>query len=197
MIQSLHKNFARKVWKWCIDRVVLHYTQSLLWLAKNVKYKKIDQLIDKINQDKEQIISAFTGLVDHEHVAKTLEVVDNLQQFIEASPAMIPFVTLTLKQIHGSGFTYSTVKLMMNLRIDIGWSERGTVLDECKDVILNYQDSVVIDIRFYQNIKIQVLEMIALRLMKSSIGFMWRMMRKKSTTNLNKKDIVSVVLNYN
>lgn len=104
--------------------------------SKNIKHKKIEQLLEKINKDKETISASFKDVADASKIKEQIKVLDDLQHFLEASPDLIPIVTLTLKEIHGTGFTLNVVKIFLTLRVDMSWSEKRTSVFECKKVFL-------------------------------------------------------------
>lgn len=135
----LHKTYTRKVWKQCLEKVTLLYTQRLLFLAKDIKFKNIEQLREKLSSDLENINYYFKNIVDPSTREKNLKIIQDLQEFVDASPPLISLTVVTLKQTHGEGFNYSTLRLLMNLRVDIKSSEKSSILDDCKQVMrINY-----------------------------------------------------------
>lgn len=130
----LHEMFARKVWRMCFERVVLMYTQSLLSLGQNVKFKQVKDVIDKLAREKATLQDAFKGFVDSTQISNLIKIIDDYQAFLEVSGDLIPMGALTLKKAHGTGLNVTTLKLLMNLRIDISKSERNSILEECKQV---------------------------------------------------------------
>ena len=137
-----HKKYSRKMWKLCLERSVLLYIQTLISQAKNIKYKKIEQLLDKLNKDKEAISEGFKDSVDASHIKEQIKVIDDLQQFLEASPTLVPIVTLTLKEIHGTGFNLKVVKVLLNLRVDMSWNEKRVAVNECKKVLKKFEGNL-------------------------------------------------------
>jgi len=130
----LHKTYIRKVWKLCLEKVTMLYTQSILFLAKNVKFKKIEQFRTKLSNDLETIHHWFKNVVDSTSRENNLKIIQDLQEFAEASPPLISMTIVTLKKVHGEGFNYSTFKLLMNLRVDINKSEKSSIIEDCKEV---------------------------------------------------------------
>jgi len=127
------------MWKVCLERLVLLYIQTLISQAKNIKYKKVEQLLEKLNKDKEAISEGFKGSADASHIKEQIKVIDDLQHFLEASPALVPIVTLTLKEIHGKGFDLKVVKVLLNLRVDMSWNEKRVAVNECKKVLKKFE----------------------------------------------------------
>ena len=131
----IHKTYTRKVWKLCLEKVTLLYIQSLLFLAKDVKFKKIEHLREKLATDIEHIHYYFKNVVDSSTRETNLKAIQDLQEFVEANPPLISMTVVTLKKVHGEGFNYSTLKLLMNLRVDIKSSEKSSILEDCKQVL--------------------------------------------------------------
>ena len=126
--------FARKVWRLCFERVVLLYTQSLLSLGQNVKFKHVTDVINKLSREKAILQDDFKNVVDSTQMSNLIKIIDDFQGFLEISTDLIPMGALALKQAHGAGLNVTTLKLLMNLRIDINKSERNSLLEECKQV---------------------------------------------------------------
>ena len=122
------------MWKLCLERFILCYVQSLMSSSKNIKHKKIEQLLEKLNKDKEAISEGFKDLAGASNIKDQIKILDDLQQFLEASPALVPMVTLTLKEIHGKGFNINVVKVLLNMRVDMGFLEKRTAITESKKV---------------------------------------------------------------
>ena len=50
------------------------------------------------------------------------------------SPAIIPMSILEFRRTNGPGFNMTTVKALLNLRVDLNSSERSEALSGCKEV---------------------------------------------------------------
>jgi hypothetical protein len=140
IVNALHKSFERKIWKHCLDQVLILYTQSLMNSASKIKAKKLEDILNKINEDLELFTGSFKDVLGNSAIDSSKKVLVELKEFLDSPPEMISIAVITLRKSHGPGFNLSTIKLLMNLRIDVDSKEKNTILQSCKEVLAGYKD---------------------------------------------------------
>lgn len=132
IISSLHKSYSLKVWKLCLDKVLILYIECLLNSANKLKTKDITKVVDKIVHERD--ICKATFKVSASTMEASIKIINQILDFFDTSPALAPMSILELRRANGTGFNMTTVKALLNLRVDMTSAERSSTLSECKEV---------------------------------------------------------------
>jgi hypothetical protein len=65
----------------------------------------------------------FEEVMNKKAVKRGIEVLGDLKNFFESSIDFIPVSVEKMRKIHGPSFNLTTVKALMNLRVDLGKEE--------------------------------------------------------------------------
>jgi len=138
IIASLHKSYSLKVWKLCFEKVIILYMQCLLNSASKLKVKEISVLSERLALDRDIFEGTFK--VGASVMEACLKVINDILDFFDTSPAIIPMSILEFRRTNGPGFNMTTVKALLNLRVDLTSSERSEALQGCKELLSNYKE---------------------------------------------------------
>ena len=162
VVGALHESFSRKIWKHCLDNIILLYTQTLLNSASKIKNKQVfdmplspklntncqvSDLLIKLNDDIDLFGGAFKDVLGNTAIESSKKIIMEIKEFLESSPEMVTVAVIQLRKTHGPGFSLNTIvryildlflimiqKLLINLRTDIESKEKTNILQSCKEV---------------------------------------------------------------
>ena len=106
--------------------------QCLLNSASKIKVKDIAILSERLVSDRDIFEGTFK--VGASVMEACLKVINDILDFFDTSPAIIPMSILEFRRTNGPGFNMTTVKALLNLRVDLNSSERSEALSGCKEV---------------------------------------------------------------
>jgi hypothetical protein len=104
----------------------------------NKKVKKIDELVNKLKNDKEQFILSYQRPLGEYLTRETLKILDDFMDFLEVSPEMISISCSKLREFNGPSFTVATAKALINLRCDLSKDEKNEAISTCKQILDNF-----------------------------------------------------------
>jgi len=106
--------------------------QCLLNSSSKLKVKEISVLSERLANDRDVFEGTFK--VGASVMEACLKVINDILDFFDTSPAIIPMSILEFRRTNGSGFNMTTVKALLNLRVDLTSNERSEALTGCKEV---------------------------------------------------------------
>jgi hypothetical protein len=136
-IRYMQHSIQKKTWAQIVKSIVFNYIKSLLTTAGK-KIKKIEDLTNKIRNDKNEILDAFKDVAGENLTQETLKILDDFINFLEISPEMISLSCSKIREFNGPQFSISTVKALINLRCDLSKEEKNDAINSCKIVLDNF-----------------------------------------------------------
>ena len=116
-----------------------HYIHLLLTSSYN--RITVDQIKAKIKSDYSLISETYEGLVGKNLTEATIRILNDIHDFLDVSPYMISSSCLTLRQYIGPTFNLSKAKALIKLRTDFKEEDLTDGVDQCKEVLDNYQEA--------------------------------------------------------
>ena len=130
---------VKKTWEEILKLNVFYYIKSLIANAHK-KVKDVNDLLNKLKDDKAVIRETFEDVVGEHLTEVHVKILSDVVDFLEASPSLISSPCLMLREQMGTPFTLSTVKTLVNLRSDFDKDEKKEAISICKDVLDEYVD---------------------------------------------------------
>ena len=129
----------KKCWNEILKMTLYHYISCLLMTA-NKNQKNVEELRKKIKFDSGILTETYEPVVGHNLTISTLKIMDDIHDFLDISSYMISSSCLTLRQYIGSAFSISTAKALIKLRSDFSDEERNDAIEQCKEILENYNE---------------------------------------------------------
>lgn len=109
VINACHKTYQQKVWKSCLDKITILYTQCLLNSAGKIPKNAADQLKEKLRDEIELFKGAFKGALGANMINSSVKVLGEILNFLDASPSLISVAVIELRRSNGPGFNLKKV----------------------------------------------------------------------------------------
>ena len=138
--KHMNEMVVKKTWEEILKLKVFYYVKSLIANAHK-KVKDVNDLINKLKEDKEVIIETFESVVGENLTEVNVKILNDIIDFLEAGPSLISSPCVTLREQMGVSFTLSTAKTLVNLRSDFSKDEKKEAIALCKDVLDEYVDN--------------------------------------------------------
>ena len=129
----------KKCWNEILKMTLYHYISCLLMTA-NQKQKTLEELKNKIKFDTGILNETYVPIVGPNLTKSTLKIMDDIHDFLDISSYMISSSCLTLRQYIGNSFSISTAKALIKLRTDFTNEERDDAIEQCKEILDNYNE---------------------------------------------------------
>ena len=129
----------KKCWNEILKMTLYHYISCLLMTA-NKKQKTVEELKQKIKFDSGILTETYEPVVGPNLTKSTLKIMDDIHDFLDISSYMISSSCLTLRQYIGNSFSISTAKALIKLRTDFTEEERDDAIEQCKEILENYNE---------------------------------------------------------
>lgn len=129
----------KKCWEEILKLTVFFYIKSLLTTA-NKKVKTVDELINKLNDDKSLLFETYEVFVGQNLTETNLKIISDVIDFLNISSFMISSSCLTLREYMGPSFNLSMAKAFINLRCDFSVNDKKDAVEQCKEVLNSYID---------------------------------------------------------
>lgn len=129
----------KKCWEEILKLTVFHYIKSLLTTAHK-KVKTVDELINKLNEDKSVLFETYEVFVGQNLTETNLRIISDVIDFLNISSFMISSSCLTLREYMGPSFNLSMAKAFINLRCDFSSNDKKDAVNQCKEVLDSYTD---------------------------------------------------------
>jgi hypothetical protein len=114
------------------------YIQCLLNSSANIKQKKSEEAVAKIQSDYRTFESSFGEFMGKKAMRPSLEVIGDVKNFFESSQDFLGVSIEKMRNQHGPSFNVATVKALLNLRCDMSAKEKAVVFTECKNILSNF-----------------------------------------------------------
>ena len=137
--QYMNTLVLKKSWNEILKMTLYHYIHLLLTSSYN--RITVDQIKAKIKSDYSLISETYEGLVGKNLTEATIRILNDIHDFLDVSPYMISSSCLTLRQYIGPTFNLSKAKALIKLRTDFKEEDLTDGVDQCKEVLDNYQEA--------------------------------------------------------
>ena len=144
----------KKSWNEILKLTIYHYIHLLL--TSDYNKSTVEQIKEKLKTDISLLTETYEGLVGKHLTNATIKILNDIHDFLDVSPYMISSSCLTLRQYIGPTFNLSKAKALIKLRTDFKDEDINEGIEECKDVLNNYQESIKEDpdsMNFFQIIE--------------------------------------------
>ena len=122
-----------------ILKLTLCYYLTRLLLINKKKKRKREEIIDKINKDKEIFFDTYKEIIGENLTISTLKILDDIVGILEIDKSMISTTILTIRQYIGPAFTYSVAEKLIKLRSDLTNDEKKDCKSQSEEVLNNYE----------------------------------------------------------
>ena len=129
----------KKCWDEILKLTIYHYICCLLTTA-NKKQKSVGELKEKVKYDTGLLKETYTPVVGPNLTNSTIKIMNDIVDFFDVRSYMISSSCLTFRQYIGKSFTIQTMKYLIKLRSDFTSQEKDEAIEQCKDILLNYQE---------------------------------------------------------
>ena len=136
--QFMNMLVLKKCWNEILKMTLYHYIHLLLTSSYNKT--TVDQIKEKIKNDHALISETYEGLVGKNLTESTIRILTDIHDFLDVSPYMISSSCLTLRQYIGPTFNLAKAKALIKLRTDFKEEDLTDGVDQCKEVLDNYQE---------------------------------------------------------
>jgi hypothetical protein len=136
----MHLSTQRKSWNEVLKVTLYQYIKSLLTTGSK-KVKSKEELLKKLENDKNSLQSAYEQILGENSTKDTLKIIEEFIDFLDCSCEMIGICCSRLREYNGDSFTINTAKALINLRTDMSKSEKNEAISSCKEVLDNFISS--------------------------------------------------------
>lgn len=144
-VEYMHFSTQGKYWSEVLKTLVYSYIKNLFMTA-NKKIKNIEQLRNKITNDRNYINENFS-VIGKNQIEQGSKMLKQIQEFLKADLDMISFCCQNIINEVGTNFSSSTAKALINLRVDWNKSEQKEAINDCTQIIESYLKSSSIQTR--------------------------------------------------
>ena len=138
--QYMNSLVLKKSWNEILKMTLYHYIHLLLTSSYNKS--NVEQIKEKIKTDINLLTETYEGLVGKNLTIATIKILNDIHAFLDVSQIMISSSCLTLRQYIGPTFDLSKAKSLIKLRTDFKDEDRNDAIEQCKEVLNNYQDNI-------------------------------------------------------
>ena len=128
----------KKSWNEILKMTLYHYIHLLL--TSSLTKVTVEQIKEKIKNDHSLISETYEGLVGKNLTESTIRILSDIRDFLDVSPYMISSSCLTLRQYIGPSFNLAKAKALIKLRTDFKEEDLADGVEQCKEVLDNYQE---------------------------------------------------------
>ena len=136
--QYMNGLVLKKSWNEILKMTLYHYIHLLL--TSSLNRVTVDQIKEKIKSDYTLISETYQGLVGKNLTESTIRILSDIHDFLDVSPYMISSSCLTLRQYIGPTFNLAKAKALIKLRTDFKEEDLTDGVEQCKEVLDNYQE---------------------------------------------------------
>ena len=136
--QYMNGLVLKKCWNEILKMTLYHYIHLLLTSSFNKV--SVEKIKAKIKSDYSMVSETYEGLVGKNLTESTIRILTDIHDFLDVSPYMISSSCLTLRQYVGPTFNLAKAKALIKLRTDFKEEDLNDGIDQCKDVLDNYQE---------------------------------------------------------
>ena len=151
---NMNSLVLKKAWNEILKLTLYHYIHLLL--TSNYNKYTVDQIKEKLKTDISLLTETYESFVGKNLTTATIKILNDIHDFLDVSPYMISSSCLTLRQYIGPTFNLSKAKALIKLRTDFSDDDKNDAIEQCKDVLNNYQESIKEDpnsMNFFQIIE--------------------------------------------
>ena len=155
--QYMNSLVLKKSWNEILKMTLYHYIHLLL--TSNFSRITVDQIKEKIKNDYTLISETYQGLVGKNLTESTIRILTDIHDFLDVSPYMISSSCLTLRQYIGPNFNLAKAKALIKLRTDFKEEDLADGIEQCKEVLENYQEEKKDDadcMNYFQLIELEI-----------------------------------------
>jgi len=139
LIEKLHPSYATAMRSSLLKKTVTFYVQSFLTSAekKLLKKEQLKEISNKLTLSIKIIKEAFRVYkeIKSAEIEKTLEPVEELEDFLTRSYELLSLAVQVMKQSYGNSLKWSTIEHLLKLREqDIPKDSRDEIMSSCKEV---------------------------------------------------------------
>ena len=136
--QYMNSLVLKKSWNEILKLTLYHYIHSLL--TSSYSKTTVEQIKEKIKADIGLLSETYEGLVGKNLTLATIKILNDIHDFLDVSPYMISSSCLTLREYIGPTFNLSKAKALIKLRTDFKDEDKDDGVQQCKEVLDNYQE---------------------------------------------------------
>ena len=129
----------KKCWNEILKLTIYHYICCLLTTA-NKKQKTVEELKEKVKYDTALLKETYNPVVGANLTNSTIKIMNDIVDFFDVRSYMITSSCLTFRQYIGKSFTIATMKYLIKLRSDFTSTEKDEAIEQCKELLSNYQE---------------------------------------------------------
>ena len=147
----------KKSWNEILKMTLYHYIHLLL--TSSLTKVTVEQIKEKIKNDHSLISETYEGLVGKNLTESTIRILSDIRDFLDVSPYMISSSCLTLRQYIGPSFNLAKAKALIKLRTDFKEEDLADGVEQCKEVLDNYQEEKKDEadsINYFQLIELEI-----------------------------------------
>ena len=136
--QYMHFSTRKTYWTEVLKSTIYSYTNCVF--NSNNKDKKLNQLIEKIEEDKDKFIESF-NMLGKNQLEEEIRILDLIKEFLSADLEMLSFSCSNIKTKAGRFFNLKIAKSLINLRNDWSSDEKKEAETICKEILDNIEEN--------------------------------------------------------
>ena len=129
---------VKRCWNEILKLTLCYYISSLLFTAKK-RNKNINEIKEKIKNDKKLLVETYEPIVGENLTKATIKILEDIYNFFEVSQTLIPSSCLAIRLYIGPAFSSSAAKKLVSLRSDFSKNEKEDSKRECEEALKNYK----------------------------------------------------------
>jgi hypothetical protein len=137
---QMHMLTQRKCWSEVLKLTLYEYIKNLLTTGSK-KIKDKNELMKRIESDRENIMSSYESLLGENTIKECLKIIDDFLSFLDCSSQSIGYCCSKIREYNGSSFTLTMAKALINLRTDFDKNEKSEAISACKDILTDFRST--------------------------------------------------------
>jgi hypothetical protein len=134
--EFMHFSTQKKYWTEVLKSTVFTFTNSIFSL--NMKGYTMDQLTEKLTNDRQTFIDSFNMLGSNQLDEQT-RILELISEFLNTSLEMLSFSCSNIKKQAGKNFNLKIAKSLIKLRNDWNSDDKEEAEVTCKEILENYE----------------------------------------------------------
>ena len=151
---------VKRCWNEILKLTLCYYISSLLFTAQK-RNKNINEIKEKIKNDKNLLVETYEPIVGENLTKSTIKILEDIYNFFEVSQTLIASSCLTIRLYIGPAFSSSAAKKLVSLRSDFSKKEKEDSQRECEEALKGYKGPKIGDNSGYFNLlgeKIKIID---------------------------------------
>ena len=129
---------VKRCWNEILKLTLCYYISSLLFTAKK-RNKNINEIKEKIKNDKKLLVETYEPIVGENLTKATIKILEDIYNFFEVSQTLISSSCLAIRLYIGPAFSISAAKKLVSLRSDFSKKEKEDSKRECEEALKSYK----------------------------------------------------------